>query len=113
MRNTGGISRRRVVIIKSIPDKEDVLEKINKSYDKKDGDGDGPKNPWQRQNDLQKDKETDIATGALQQEDATTALGASGMTAIDKLSARIDRLAELIEKPSPKTDDAEPIPESD
>ena len=92
------------VIIKRIPDKEDVLEKINKSYDKKDGNGDGPKNPWQRQNDLQKDKEEDIATGALQQEDATTSLGASGMTAIDKLSANIAKLIELMEKPSPKTE---------
>ena len=66
------------IVMRRIPDKEDILEKLNAGGDKKgDGDGDA-KDSKGRQEDLQEEKEEDIAAGALQQEDAQTPLGASG-----------------------------------
>ena len=73
------------IVICRIPDKEDILEKINMSGEKKGGEG-GAQDPEGRQQGMEEEKKEDIASGALQQQDAKTALGASAEASGDYLS---------------------------
>ena len=78
------------VVIRRIPDKEDILEKFNKGEGKNEEGqskgGGGGRGQWGRQQNLAKEKKEDIAAGALQQQDAKTALGASGTAVLAEAS---------------------------
>ena len=75
------------VVIRRIPDKEDILEKFNKGEGKnEEGQSKGGGGRWGRQQNLAKEKKEDIAAGALQQQDAKTALGASGTAVLAEAS---------------------------
>ena len=63
------------VYIEPIEDEEDVLESLD---EKKADEGDDEKGPEGRQDSLEDDKDDDIETGALEQKDSTTSLGAAG-----------------------------------
>ena len=89
------------IVIRRIPDKEDVLKKYNSIGEKGGGAKEGqPAGPEGRQENLVEQKEEDIAAGALHQRDETTALGASGNT--------VDKLTDLASNPPPQKKDTKP-----